>query len=60
MIKEYIYFFNKKYPGETGKNEINEFLSYLATATEKNVSTSTQNQALSALQREAKKAIQQA
>lgn len=46
-IKEYIYYFNKKHPIEMGKNEINEFLSYLAT--KKHVSASTQNRALSAL-----------
>lgn len=46
-IKDYIYFFQKKHPAEMGKKEINDFLSYLAT--EKHVSASTQNQALSAL-----------
>jgi len=46
-IKEYIYYFDKKHPVEMGKNEINGFLSYLAT--ERHVSASTQNQALGAL-----------
>lgn len=46
-IKEYIYYFNKKHPAEMGKNEVTEFLSYLAS--EKRVSASTQNQALNAI-----------
>lgn len=46
-IKRYIYFHNKKHPESLGEKEITGFLSYLAT--EKHVSASTQNQALSAL-----------
>ena len=46
-IKRYIYFHNKKHPESLGEKEIAGFLSYLAT--EKHVSASTQNQALSAL-----------
>lgn len=46
-IKNYIYFHNKKHPNEMGDDEISAFLSHLATT--KNVSASTQNQALNAL-----------
>lgn len=46
-IKKYIYFHKKKHPKDMGDAEITAFLSYLATT--KNVSASTQNQALNAL-----------
>ncbi len=46
-IKKYIYFHNKKHPKDMGDVEITAFLSHLATA--RNVSASTQNQALNAL-----------
>lgn len=46
-VKRYIYFHNKKHPKEMGDIEITEFLSHLAS--KKNVSASTQNQALNAL-----------
>lgn len=46
-IKRYIYFHNKRHPSEMGEREISAFLSHLAT--DKHVSASTQNQALSAL-----------
>src|SRR5262245_44722384 len=46
-VKRYILFHNKRHPGEMGVPEIQAFLSHLATR--KNVSASTQNQALSAI-----------
>lgn len=46
-IKKYIYFHKKKHPVEMGDAEITAFLSHLASA--RNVSASTQNQALNAL-----------
>lgn len=46
-VKNYIYFHKKKHPKEMGDVEISAFLSYLAS--ERNVSASTQNQALNAL-----------
>ena len=46
-IKRYILFHKKRHPREMGAPEIQEFLSHLAT--DKNVSASTQNQALSAI-----------
>ncbi len=46
-IKQYIFYHNKRHPKEMGEVEVNKFLSHLAT--EKNVSASTQNQALSAI-----------
>ncbi len=46
-IRRYILFHRKRHPNEMGEREISEFLSHLAV--EKNVSASTQNQALSAL-----------
>ena len=46
-IKKYIYFHNKKHPKEMGDVEITAFLSHLASV--RNVSASTQNQALNAL-----------
>jgi site-specific recombinase XerD len=45
--KEYILFHNKRHPKEMGAPEINQFLTHLAT--EKKISASTQNQALSAI-----------
>jgi integron integrase len=46
-IKRFILFHNKRHPAEMGKAEVEAFLSYLAT--DRNVSASTQNQALAAL-----------
>lgn len=46
-IKRYIYFHNKKHPADMGEAEISAFLTHLAVR--KNVTPSTQNQALSAL-----------
>lgn len=46
-IKRYIFFHNKTHPEKLGKDEIRKFLNYLAT--ERNVSASTQNQALQAI-----------
>jgi integron integrase len=46
-IKHYIFFHNKKHPIEMAKNEIEEYLTFLAT--KKMVSPSTQNQAFSAI-----------
>jgi integron integrase len=46
-IKQYILFHNKRHPDEMGQQEIQEFLSHLAT--DRAVSASTQNQALSAI-----------
>ena len=46
-IKRFILFHNKRHPREMGACEIEAFLSYLAT--ERDVSASTQNQALSAV-----------
>jgi integron integrase len=46
-IKRYILFHKKRHPDEMGAPEIQAFLSYLAT--ERNISASTQNQALSAI-----------
>jgi len=46
-IKQYIFFHNKKHPKEMGKDEIEEFLTSLATKNK--VASSTQNQAFSAL-----------
>lgn len=46
-IRRFILFHDKRHPNELGEKEISEFLSHLAV--EKNVSASTQNQALSAL-----------
>ena len=46
-IKQYILFHNKRHPIELGEVEVNQFLSHLAT--KRNVSASTQNQALSAI-----------
>ena len=46
-IKRFIFFYNKRHPGEMGEPEIGKFLSSLAT--DRHVSASTQNQALNAL-----------
>lgn len=46
-IKGFIYFHNKRHPGDMGKPEIEAYLSHLAV--NQNVATSTQNQAFSAL-----------
>lgn len=46
-IRRYILFHGKRHPSAMGADEVNAFLSFLAT--ERNVSASTQNQALSAL-----------
>jgi len=46
-IRRFILFHGKRHPRDMGEPEIAEFLTHLAT--ERNVSASTQNQALSAL-----------
>jgi integron integrase len=46
-IKRYIFFHNKRHPGAMGGDEVNAFLTHLATVDK--VSASTQNQALGAL-----------
>lgn len=46
-VRRYILFHNKTHPKDMGENEVQEFLTYLAS--ERKVSASTQNQALSAL-----------
>lgn len=46
-IKQYILFNSKRHPSEMGAAEVESFLTYLATA--RHVSSSTQNQALSAI-----------
>jgi integron integrase len=46
-IKRFILFHNKRHPKEMGAEEIHAFITYLAT--ERTVSASTQNQALSAI-----------
>jgi len=46
-IKHYIFFHNKKHPVEMGKDEIESFLTFLAT--KKRVSPTTQNQAFAAI-----------
>jgi len=45
--KNYILFHNKKHPKEMGKDEIEEFLTHLAT--KQNVAPTTQNQAFNAI-----------
>jgi site-specific recombinase XerD len=45
--KEYIFFHHKRHPKEMGAPEINQFLTHLAS--EKKISASVQNQALSAI-----------
>src|SRR5690349_19604979 len=46
-VRRYVRFCGRRHPRETGREEINAFLSRLAT--DDKVSASTQNQALSAL-----------
>lgn len=46
-VKNYILYHDKRHPKEMGIAEIGQFLAYLAS--EKEISTSTQNQALSAI-----------
>ena len=46
-IKDFIYFHNRKHPSFLGANDIGSYISYLAT--QRNVSGSTQNQALCAI-----------
>jgi integron integrase len=46
-VKDYILFHHKRHPAEMGILEINQYLSHLAT--EREVSASTQNQALSSI-----------
>ncbi|MCA1591130.1 MAG: integron integrase [Acidobacteria bacterium] len=46
-VKEYILFFDKRHPSGLGAKEVGAFVSYLAVR--RNVASSTQNQALSAL-----------
>ncbi|MFH1754366.1 MAG: integron integrase [Candidatus Latescibacterota bacterium] len=46
-IKKYILFHGKKHPAQMGPDQVREFLTYLAV--KRNVSASTQNQALCAL-----------
>lgn len=46
-IRQYIFFHNKRHPSELDNSHIESFLSHLAT--QRNVSSSTQNQALHAL-----------
>ena len=46
-IKRFIFFHDKKHPQSMGSMEVEAFLTYLAV--DRNVSASTQNQALSAL-----------
>ena len=46
-IKRFIFFHNKRHPAEMGKLEMEQFLTHLAV--DKNVASSTQNQALAAL-----------
>jgi Phage integrase, N-terminal SAM-like domain len=45
-IKRYIFFHQKRHPAEMGAPEIEQFLNFLAV--QKQVASSTQNQALSA------------
>jgi site-specific recombinase XerD len=46
-IRQYILFHDKTHPSELNEKAIDQFLTHLAT--QKNVASSTQNQALSAL-----------
>src|SRR5438128_5310358 len=46
-IKRFILFHNKRHPAEMGEREVSAFLSHLAV--HRNISASTQNQALSAI-----------
>jgi integron integrase len=45
--REYILYHNKRHPKEMGETEINQFITYLVT--ERKISASTQNQAISAI-----------
>jgi site-specific recombinase XerD len=47
VIRHFIFYHQKRHPKEMGVSEIRQYLSHLAT--DRNVSASTQNQALSAL-----------
>jgi site-specific recombinase XerD len=57
-VRRFILFHDKHHPAEMGSLGIQAFLVHLAT--ERNVSASTQNQALSALQRAVKEAAKKA
>jgi integron integrase len=46
-VREYILYHNKRHPKEMGETEINQFITHLVT--ERKVSASTQNQAISAI-----------
>lgn len=46
-VREYILFHNKRHPKEMAAAEINQFITHLVT--DRNVSASTQNQAISAI-----------
>lgn len=46
-VREYILYHHKRHPKEMGAAEINQFITHLVT--ERNVSASTQNQAISAI-----------
>ena len=46
-VRKYILYHNKRHPREMGTEEINDFITYLVN--QKNVSASTQNQAISAI-----------
>jgi len=46
-VKRYIFFHNKRHPAEMVAPEVESFLTYLAV--DRNVSASTQNQALAAI-----------
>ncbi len=46
-IRRFVVFHNKRHPSEMAESEVNQFLTYLAVS--RDVSASTQNQALSAL-----------
>jgi site-specific recombinase XerD len=46
-IRRHILFHNKRHPSEMGETEVQAFIIYLAT--ERNLSASSQNQALSAI-----------
>ena len=46
-ITQYILFHKKRHPKDMGEKEISQYISYLAT--DRNVASSTQNQALNAI-----------
>ncbi|MGB8984652.1 MAG: integron integrase [Anaerolineales bacterium] len=46
-VRQYIFYHQKRHPREMGVGEINDFITYLAN--QKNISASTQNQAISAI-----------